>query len=88
MIATDNPNLLIFSRIDPQNSGNRVLVVANFNVEPQTLQTAELKPHGFFQPDGMKDLCSGAPVQPENDTVVIQPLTSYWLTDWRERHAR
>ena len=88
LIATDNPNLLIFSRIDPQNSGNRVLVVANFNVEPQTLQTAELKPHGFFQPDGMKDLCSGAPVQPENDTVVIQPLTSYWLTDWRERHAR
>jgi len=88
LITSENPNLLVFSRIDPQNSGNRVLVVANFNVVPQPLQTAELKPHGFFQPDGMKDICSGAPVQSENDTVMIPPLSCYWLTDWRERGGR
>lgn len=88
LLAVDNPNLVVFSRVDPLNSGNRVLVVANFNVAPQTLHTAELKPHGFFNPDGMKDLCSGAPVHPENDAVVIPPLCCYWLADWHERKAR
>jgi len=88
LIASENPNLLVFSRVDTQNSGNRVLVAANFNLAPQTLQTGELKPHGFFQPDGMKDLCSGALVQPDNDAVVIPPLTCYWLTDWHERQGR
>jgi amylosucrase len=88
LLAVDNPNLLVFSRIDPQNSANRVLVAANFNVEPQTIHTAELKPHGFFHPDGMKDMCSGTHVQPENDTVTIPPLTCYWLTDWRDRKTR
>jgi len=88
LLAVDNPNLLVFSRTDPQNSGNRVLVVANFNVAPQTLLIGELKPHGFFQHEGMKDLCSATLVPVEHDTVVIPALSSYWLTDWRERKTR
>lgn len=54
----DNPNLLVFYRSDAQNSRNRVLVIANFNDQPQMLRVDFLRPHGFFQPDGMKDLCS------------------------------
>jgi amylosucrase len=87
LLAVDNPNLLVFSRIDPQNSSDRVLVVANFNVEPQMLQTGELKPHGFFH-DGMKDLCSGTLVTVENNTAAIPPLTCYWLAEWRAREGR
>ncbi len=48
----------------------------------------ELKPHGFFQHEGMKDLCSGTPVPVDDDSVVIPALTCYWLTDWRERKSR
>ncbi len=88
LFAVENPNLLVYSRTDPQNSANRVLVVANFNVEPQHLLVGELKPHGFFLHDGMKDLCSGTLVPEENDAVTIPPLTCYWLTDWRERKGR
>lgn len=88
LLAVNNLHLLVFSRTDPLNSANRVLVVANFNVEPQTLNIGDLRPHGFFQHEGMKDLCSGTLVPVDDDTVVIPPLSSYWLTDWRERKAR
>jgi amylosucrase len=88
LLAVDNPNLLVFSRIEPQNSDNRILVIANFNVEPQTLPVGELRPHGFFQHEGMKDMCSGTLVPAEHDAIVIPPLTNYWLADWRERKAR
>jgi amylosucrase len=81
LLAVDNPNLLVFSRTDPKNSRNRVLVVANFNVEAQTLSIADLRPYGFFQQDSMKNLCTGARIVMENDAVVIPPLSFYWLAD-------
>ena len=88
LFAVDNPNLLVFSRTDPQSSGSRVLVVCNFNVQSQTLLIGAIKPHGFFQQDEMKDLCSGTTVLVDNDAIVIPPLSCYWLTDWRTRKAR
>jgi len=81
LLAVDNPNLLVFSRTDPQNSRNRVLVVGNFNIAAQILALGELKTHAFFQQDGMKNLCSGARIQAENDMIIIPPLSFYWLTD-------
>lgn len=81
LLATDNPNLLVFSRTDTQNSRNRVLVAGNFNVAAQTLHIGTLRSHGFFQQDAMKDLCSGTRVVAENDAVIIPPLSFYWLTD-------
>lgn len=80
-LAVDNPYLLVFSRSEPQNNRNRVLVVGNFNVEAQELPTSALRTHGFFQLDTMKDLCTGARIEVENDVVVIPPLTFFWLTD-------
>jgi len=81
LLTLDNVNLLAFSRTDPQNSRNKVLVVGNFNVEAQTLQIGAFRSYGLFQQDGMRDLCSGARIAVENDAVVIPPLTCYWLTD-------
>ncbi|MFH0784648.1 MAG: hypothetical protein V2B20_22205, partial [Pseudomonadota bacterium] len=63
------------------NNRNKVLVVANFNVEPQILPIEVLRSSGFFQMDGMKDLCSGERLHPEDDSIVIPALTSYWLVD-------
>ena len=81
LLLTDNVNLLVFSRSDPHNSRNRVLVIANFNIEAQRLDIAELRSHGFFQQLSMKSLCSGARILAENDAVMIPPLTFYWLAD-------
>ncbi len=81
LLTADNPHLLMFSRTDPHNSRNRVLVIGNFSVEPQSLHVGVLKSYGFFQQDSMKNLCSGMRIVVDNDAVVIPGLSFYWLTD-------
>jgi amylosucrase len=80
-LMLDAPHLLVFSRTDPQNSRNKVLVIGNFSVETQALSVDALRAHGFFQKDGMKDLCSGARIEVDDETVVLPPLSCHWLTD-------
>lgn len=81
LLNVANPNLLAFSRTDPQNSRNRVLVLVNFNDAAQPLAIDGLRGHGFFVADGMRDLCTGERVAAENDSLVLPPLSCYWLTD-------
>jgi amylosucrase len=81
LLTVDAPNLLIFSRSDPQNNRNRVLVVGNFSVEAQMLPVDALRSHGFFLQNGMKDLCSGERIAVENEAAVLPPLSCHWLTD-------
>lgn len=81
LLAVDNPHLLAFSRTDPHNSRNRVLVIGNFSTEAQALQVEALRGHGFFTPDGMKDVCSGERLPVENDAVVLPALACCWLMD-------
>lgn len=76
-----NQNLLAFSRTDPQNSRNKVLVVSNFNNEVQLLSIANMKSYGYFQQDNMKDLLSGERIVAENDLITLPPLTCFWLVD-------
>ncbi|MBI4937934.1 MAG: alpha-amylase [Nitrosomonadales bacterium] len=81
LLAVDNPNLLVFFRSDQQNCRNKILVAANFNIEPQSLHVGALRSYGFFLQDGMKDLCSCTHIPVGNDAIVIPPLSFYWLAD-------
>ncbi|ACU90989.1 alpha-amylase family glycosyl hydrolase [Desulfomicrobium baculatum] len=81
LLLVENPNLLVFYRTDPENSRSRVLVICNFNVEPQALPIDTLTPHGFFNHDGMKDLCTGENVPVEDGQIFIPALSFYWLRD-------
>ncbi|MDP2962258.1 MAG: amylosucrase [Sulfurimicrobium sp.] len=81
LLTVGDPNLLVFSRTDPQNNRNRVLVVGNFNVEAKSLHIDSLRTFGFFQQGGMKDICSGEFIAVENNTLTLPPLSCYWLTD-------
>jgi amylosucrase len=81
LLAVDNPNVLVFSRSDPQQSRNRVLVIVNFNGEAQTLPVEALRAQGFVQPEEMKDLCTGTRVELENKALVLPALSCQWLTD-------
>lgn len=81
LLMTDNPNLLVYSRTDQTNSRNRILVVCNFNNEPQTLQTAGLMTHGFFQQNSMKDFCTGMRIEVGSGAISIPALCFYWLSD-------
>ena len=81
LLVVDNPHLLVFSRFDPQNIRNKVLVIGNFDASPQILPVDQLRPSGFFQQEGMKDLCSGTRFVVEDQSVSIPPLSCCWLTD-------
>lgn len=81
LLAVDNPNLLVFSRSEPQQGRNRVLVVVNFNGEAQALPVDVLRLQGFIQPDAMKDLCTGVRIEVENDVLMLPALSCQWLTD-------
>jgi amylosucrase len=81
LLAVDNPNVLVFSRCDPQQNRNRVLVIVNFNSDSQTLPVEALRAYGFFQPDVMHDLCTGMRVEVDNDALILPALSCQWLTD-------
>ena len=81
LLQMDNDYLLAFSRIDPQNSRNRVLVIGNFNVAPQTLPLDTMRRHGFFRQGNMKDLCTNSRIEPVDDAIVIPALSFFWLAD-------
>ena len=81
LLTVDNPNLLLYYRTDPKNSRNKVLVINNFNIESQSLNVDTLRTNGFFQHDGMKDICTGLRINPENGLLTLPPLSCYWLAD-------
>ena len=81
LLLVDNLNLLVFYRTDPENCRSRVLVINNFNVEPQSLPIDALAPHGFFGHESMTDLCSGERVPVEDGQVTIPALSFFWLKD-------
>ena len=79
IIDVENPNLLVYSRTDPENSRHRVLVVSNFNVEAQVLAVEDVSAHGFFQHGGMKDLCTGEAIREEGGQLTVPALSFLWL---------
>jgi amylosucrase len=81
ILSTDNPHLLVFSRTDPHNNRNRVLVVGNFGDEPQSLNVDVFRSCGFLQQHLMKDLYSGRSIVADDETVAIPARSFYWLTD-------
>lgn len=81
LLPVENNKLLVFSRTDPQNNRNKVLVVSNFSVDSQTISADMFKAHGYFQQASMRELCSGERIELENNAFIIPPLSCYWLTE-------
>lgn len=79
LLQVENPNLLVFYRVDPENCRNRVLAISNFNVEAQQLPVDALAPHGFFNHGDMTDMYSGERVPTEDGQITIPALSFYWL---------
>ena len=83
IIDVDNPHLFVFLRSHPSLPANSVLVVANFDQEPQTLQLDNLAKLGLFRVGEAVDLAWGeTPVMTE-ETIDIPPHHFYWLVSQR-----
>ena len=53
---TGNPHLFAFCRVNPQYASDRVLVVANFDANPQHVEVEDLTQTGFMQHSQLHDL--------------------------------
>ena len=68
-------------RSNPFESGDHVLVVANFDESPQSLVLSDLGNRGQFGYSRLRDLYSGETPHLFKEQLVLPPFKFYWLTD-------
>lgn len=78
---TGNHHLCAFSRINPHNPKERILVVVNFDYSPQHLDLTRLSKLPSFQFNKVKDLYTGETPSIFKNELVVPPFHFYWLTD-------
>jgi amylosucrase len=71
----------VFLRSNPDEPGEQVLVVANFDDQPQALELSELGNRGRFGHGALRDLFSGGRPEQRGDTIVVPAFGFYWLSD-------
>lgn len=81
LLDVGNPHLFVFARFEYNQPMNRVLVVANFDSEPQYLNLDDLGRKTYFQGGSIRDLYSGETPALFKDELIIPPYHFYWLTD-------
>jgi amylosucrase len=83
LIESGNPHLFVFMRSNPALPSDSVLVVANFDSAPQSLDLGDLSNRGHFGYSQLRDLYSGEAPNRFGDKLVVPPRRFYWLTDSR-----
>jgi len=78
LLEVENPHLFVFGRYNLNNQAGRVLVVANFNDQPQQLDLASLGTWGT-QKGRLVDLYHGENPDIFNESLVIPGFGFYWL---------
>jgi amylosucrase len=81
LLDIENPHLFAFLRTNLEIPSEVVLVVANFDSEPQYLDLKELGNRGAFEYGQIRDLHSGEVPSMFKDQLVVPPFHFYWLCD-------
>ncbi|WP_029935240.1 alpha-amylase family glycosyl hydrolase [Thiomicrospira pelophila] len=81
LIDVGNPNLFVFSRFNSQKASDRVLVVANFNTQPQKLDLEDVNSWGSYDQGQLFDLQSRQKPEIYNNSLVIPGFGFYWLRE-------
>ena len=81
LIDVENPHLFVFGRYNFNKHAERVLVVANFDGEPQSLNLNDVGNWAGNQFGQMIDLYSGQSPDIFNDSLVVPGLGFYWLRE-------
>ena len=81
LIPTGNPHLFVFSRYGLSLTSSGVLVVGNFDANPQYLNLDDVGKTFRLDPARAKDLYSGERPALFKDQLVIPPYHFYWLCD-------
>ncbi len=81
LLQIDNENLLCFIRFNHQRPSEKVLVVANFDANPQSLNLESLRNTGFNVYGKFVDLYSGIKPEQSDSHITLQGYEFYWLTE-------
>ncbi len=81
LLQLENEHLLGFIRFDHQRSSEKVLVLANFDSNPQYLDLSALSHTGFNIYTRFIDLYSGKKPFQHDERIVLQGYQFYWLTE-------
>jgi amylosucrase len=79
LIEVENPHLFVFGRYNPLKQADRVLVVANFNGEPQYLKLDNVSGWINLQYGQLVDLYSGSSPDIVDGSLVVPGHGFYWL---------
>jgi amylosucrase len=83
LIEVNNPHLFVFMRTDPRLPSASILVVANFDDSPQTMELSALGNRGLYEYGNLYDVYSGESPAHFNDRLIVPPYHFYWITDRR-----
>ncbi|WP_228027847.1 alpha-amylase family protein [Costertonia aggregata] len=75
--AAPNQHLLTFERNAIEDKS--VLVLSNFDENPQTLSNDWLQSIGFFALEGVKDIISNKKIKTASKGITLQPYELLWL---------
>ena len=81
LLHIENPHLFVFSRFNLRATSGGVLVVVNFDANPQHLDLEDPQIKSVLTYGHIKDLASGETPEIFKQQLVIPPYHFYWLTD-------
>jgi len=81
LIHVENPHLFVFSRFNLTRTAGSVLVVANFDANPQYLDLNHPLIKSVLSRGPVVDLISGDSPTMFKDQLVVPAFHFYWLTD-------
>tara|TARA_R110002110_G_scaffold362241_1_gene572041 strand:- start:121372 stop:123330 length:1959 start_codon:yes stop_codon:yes gene_type:complete len=80
LIDVGNEHLFVFTRTNPEQVDDSVLVVSNFSDTEQQLSLADLRNRGRFELWQIQDAFTGQTPDVENERLIVPPHRFYWLT--------
>ena len=80
LIDTRNPHLFAFMRSNPDDQGDQVLVVANFDGSPHSITMEDLGHRSRLTQGRLRDLYSGEAPAMFSQELVVPPRRFYWLS--------
>lgn len=81
LLTVNNEHLLCFIRFNHQRPSERVLVIANFDAEPQYINLEDISNKGINPYAQFIDLYTGRKPAQFDQQIVLQAHQFYWLTE-------
>jgi amylosucrase len=81
LLHIENEHLLCFIRFNHQRPSEKVLVIANFDANPQHLHLESLRHTGFNLYSNFVDLYSGTKPEQCDGRITLEGYQFYWLTE-------